>query len=253
MRKLVIGTLAAAGLAASTVALAAGAGQKITDVAWGWEGIFGTYDHAALKRGFQVYREVCSNCHSMDLLAYRNLQQIGFTEDEVKAIAAEKEVQDGPNDDGEMFMRPAMPSDAFVAPFPNEKAARAANNGALPPDLSLMNKARVGGPDYVYSLMSGYQDPPEGVALADGMNYNVAFSGNQIAMAPQIMDDLVTYADGTQATADQITKDVVAFLNWAAEPELEARKSMGLKTMLFLLVFTAMLYALKRRIWADVH
>lgn len=253
MRKFIIGTLAAAGMAASTAALAAGGDQQITDVDWSWEGIFGTYDHAQLRRGFQVYREICGNCHSMNLIYYRNLQQIGLTEDQVKEVAAEKEVEDGPNDDGEMFMRPALPSDHFVPPFPNDQAARVANNGALPPDLSLMTKARLKGPDYVYSLMTGYQDPPEGVEVAEGMNYNVAFPGHQIAMAPQIFDEMVTYEDGTQATADQITKDVVAFLNWAAEPELEQRKSMGLKTMLFLIVLTAMFFALKRRIWAAVH
>jgi cytochrome c1 len=243
---------------ASALALATATGAQASSEAhiapqkWSWDGVFGAYDKAQLKRGFTVFKEICSNCHSMRLVAYRNLQALGLTEDEVKAIATEKEVTDGPNDQGDMFKRPAKLSDRIVPPFPNEQAARVANNGALPPDLSLIAKARKGGPDYVYALMTGYKDAPSGFALNDGMNYNAAFPGSQIAMPPQIQDDLVTYKDGTKATSDQIARDVVALLNWAAEPELDERKSIGFKTLAFLVVFTAMLYALKRQIWSKI-
>lgn len=253
MRKFFVTTAAALGIAVAAGGAVAAEGGALTDSEWGWEGIFGTYDKAQLKRGFQVYKDVCSNCHSLNLVAYRNLAEIGFGEDQIKAFAAEKQVTDGPNDDGEMFQRPALPSDQFVAPFPNDKAARVANNGALPPDLSLMTKARKGGPDYVYSLLMGYQDPPADFQLGEGMSYNTVFPGHQIAMPPQIFDDLVAYEDGAPTTAADIAKDVTAFLNWAAEPELEARKNMGLKTMIFLGFLTAMMYALKRSIWRDVH
>nr|WP_245651231.1 cytochrome c1 [Paramagnetospirillum marisnigri] len=219
-----------------------------------WEGVFGKHDKATLKRGYQVFHDVCSACHSMKLVAYRNLADIGFTADEIKALAAEKEVTDGPNDEGAMFQRPARASDKFVPPFPNDKAAQAANGGALPPDLSLMNKARVKGPYYVYSLMLGYEDaPPAGVTIPEGKMFNHYFPGNAISMPMVVSDDIVTYADGTKATKEQIAYDVVTFLNWAAEPELDARKSMGAKVMVFLALITAMLYALKRQIWKDVH
>lgn len=254
MRKFFVTAAAAAGIVAATSgAYAAGGGAALTHQSWSWNGIFGHYDEAQLRRGFQVYKDVCGNCHSLNLVAYRNLAEIGLSEDQIKEVAAEKQVKDGPNDEGEMFDRPALPSDRFVPPFPNDNAARFANNGALPPDLSLMNKARMGGPDYVYSLLMGYHDAPEGFELNDGMNYNTVFPGNQIAMPPQIFDDMVTYEDGAPTTAADIAKDITAFLNWAAEPELEARKNMGLKTMIFLIVLTAMLYALKRSIWRDVH
>ncbi len=255
MRKIVVTAIAAAGLAvaANGAVAAEGAGQ-LTDVDWSWEGVFGSYDEAQLQRGFKVFNEICANCHALNLVAYRNLAEIGLPEERIKEIAAEREVQDGPNDEGEMFMRPALPSDHFVPPFPNENAARYANNGALPPDLSLMNKARMGGPDYVYSLLMGYEfEPPEGVELMPGMNYNKVFPGHQIAMPPQIFEGMVEYEDGTEATAEQIAKDITAFLNWTAEPELEQRKNIGLKTMIFLIVLTAMMYALKRAIWRDVH
>ncbi len=253
MRKFVVTALAAVGLTAAASAAVAAEGGALTDVEWGWEGLFGSYDDAALQRGFQVYNEVCANCHSLTLVAYRNLADIGLSEEQIKEVAAAKEVSDGPNDEGEMFQRAALPSDRFVPPFPNEQAARVANNGALPPDLSLVAKARKGGPDYIYSLLTGYHDAPEGFALTEGMNYNTVFPGNQIAMPPQLVEDLVTYADGTKATPEQLAKDITTFLNWAAEPELEERKGMGLKTMIFLIVLTAMLYALKRSIWRDVH
>lgn len=253
MRKFLITALTAVGLTAAAGSAAASGGGALTTQAWPWEGVFGSYDNAQLQRGFNVFRNVCSNCHSMKLVAYRNLREIGLTEQQVKDVAAEKQVQDGPNDEGEMFMRPALPSDRFVPPFANAQAARVANNGALPPDLSLMTKARLGGPNYVYSLLMGYHDAPADFPLNDGMSYNTVFPGNQIGMPPQIFEDLVTYEDGTKATPEQIAKDITAFLNWAAEPELNARKRMGMATMIFLLVLTGMFYALKREIWKDVH
>ncbi len=247
--------LALAGLLAfaSGPALAtAGAKPEARD--WSFHGMFGTYDRGALQRGFQIYREVCAACHSMSLVAYRNLTGIGLSEDQIKAVAAEYEVTDGPNEEGEMYSRPAKPSDRFVAPFANDNAARASNNGALPPDLSLMAKARKGGPDYLYALLTGYkEESPEGVTLMEGMQYNVYFTGNQIAMAPPLADDAVEYQDGTKPTLAQLAQDVTTFLNWAAEPELEERKRMGIKVLLFLIVLTAMMYALKRQVWRDQH
>ena len=226
---------------------------KIPRQNWSFSGIFGTFDRAQLQRGFPVYKNVCSACHGMNLIAYRNLTEIGFSEDEVKAIAAEYEVTDGPNDEGEMFQRPARPSDRFRKPFANENAARAANNGAAPPDLSLMIKAREDGANYVYALLTGYGEPPADMKMADGMIYNKHFPGGQIAMAPPISEGVVEYADGTKATMEQVSRDVVAFLAWVAEPEMEARKRLGVKVILFLLVLTGMLYAVKRKVWADVH
>lgn len=253
MRKFLTTTFAAAILAVAVPALAE-EGPALEHQNWSWHGPFGQYDKAQLRRGFQVYREICSNCHSLKLVAYRNLGELGFTEDEVKAIAAEKQVQDGPNDQGDMYSRPARPSDRFVPPFPNDQAARVANNGALPPDLSLMAKARVGGPDYIYGILTSFKDtPPEGVTVPDGMYYNTAFPGHQIAMPPPISDDQVTYADGTKASKEQIAKDAVAFLNWTAEPELDQRHSLGIKVLIFVFVLTVLLYALKRKVWADVH
>lgn len=227
---------------------------------WSFNGFFGYFDQAQLRRGFQIHREICSGCHAMNLVAYRDLQDIGFSEDAVKAIAAEVQVQDGPDDTGEMFERPGRPSDRFKAPFPNEQAARAANNGALPPDLSLIAKSRAGagflgyhGADYIYSLMVGYEEPPPGVTLPDGMYYNDAFKGHQIAMPPPLSEGGVTYEDGTEATLDQQAKDIAAFLTWAAEGNLEERHRTGIKAILFLVIFTLLAYTVKRRVWADVH
>ncbi len=241
------------GLAVAAPALAADSGES-ESINWSFDGIFGSFDRAALRRGLQVYREICSNCHSLGFVSYRNLQQIGFTEKEVKAIAAEYEVTDGPNDEGDMFTRPARPSDRFVSPYSNSNAARAANNGALPPDLSLMIKARENGADYIHALLTGYKDKaPDGNPVLDGMYYNPYFPGHQIAMAPPLSGEDVDYADGTKPTLDQEARDVVTFLAWAAEPEMEERKRLGIKVMLFLLVLTGMLYALKRKIWSDLH
>ena len=245
-------------LAATLAALAAGPAAaaeepSLPHLPWSFDGLFGTYDQASLKRGFEVYRQVCSNCHAMHLLAYRDLESIGYSEEQVKEIAAGVQVTDGPNDAGEMFERPGRPSDRFHSPFANDAAARAANNGALPPDFSLIAKARVGGPDYIHALMTGYGDPPADVKMQEGMNYNEYFPGHQIAMPPPLADGTVTYPDGTKATLDQEAKDVANFLMWAAEPKLDARKRMGVKVMLFLVVLALMLYAVKRKVWAAIH
>lgn len=248
--------LAAATAMAVFVGTAAGAAEApaVPKEHCSFSGLFGTFDRGEVQRGLQVYREVCQSCHGLQFIAFRNLEGIGLSADQIQAIAAEYEVEDGPNDDGDMFTRTARPSDRVPSPFPNENAARAANNGAYPPDLSLMSKARVGGVDYLKALLVGYQDPPPaGVTMMEGMYYNDYFPGHQIAMPPPLTDDRVTYEDGTQATVDQMARDVTAFLAWAAQPELEERKRLGVKVLLFVIVFTGMAYALKRQVWSDVH
>ena len=219
---------------------------------WPFEGIFGTFDRQAAQRGAQVYFEVCSACHSNHNLYYRNLKDIGFSEAEIKQLAQKYTVKDGPNAEGEMFDRPALPSDRFVSPYPNEEAARAANNGAYPVDLSLIIKARHDGPNYVFSLLSGYQEAPADIKLMRGLYYNPYFEGGQIAMPPPLTQGQVTFSDDTPATVEQMAKDVVVFLQWAAEPEMEHRKSMGLKVMIFLLVFTVFFYMAKKKIWKNL-
>lgn len=231
----------------------AAGGVELPEQKWSFAPPFGTYDRGSAQRGYQVYSEVCAACHSLSLVAYRNLADIGFTENEVKAIAAEAEVIDGPNAEGEMFDRPGRPADRFVAPFANDNEARSANGGAMPPDLSLMTKARVNGPDYLHALMTGYVDAPADVKLMDGMHFNTYFSGNQIAMPAPLSDDGIEYADGTKASIDQQARDVTIFLMWAAEPNLEERHRMGAMVILFLVVMTGLLYASKRKIWANVH
>ncbi len=220
---------------------------------WTFSGLFGTIDRASAQRGFQVYKEVCSACHSMKEASYRNLMGIGLTAAQVKAIAATINVPDT-NDDGQPIERPALPSDHFRDPFPNEKAARAANGGALPPDQSVIVKAREGGADYIYSLIAdGYSDPPAGVKIADGRYYNKWYPGHQIAMPPPLQPNQVTYADGTPASVDQEARDVVTFLTYIANPEMEQRKRLGVKIVIFLALMTGITYAVKRKVWADVH
>ena len=253
MRRPVLAFLTAALIGAGASAAARAEETALPQKHWSFQGIFGTYDRAAVQRGFQVYKEICSACHSMNLVHYRDLQAVGFSEDQVKQIAASVQVTDGPNDAGEMFERPGKPSDPFKAPFPNDNAARAANNGALPPDLSLMSKARQGGPDYTYGIMTGFGEPPAGVTIAQGMNYNKYFPGHQIAMPPPLQDGRVTYADGTPATVEQMAHDVVTFLTWAANPEMVERKQIGWRWVLFFLIMTGLTYAVKRKVWADVH
>jgi ubiquinol-cytochrome c reductase cytochrome c1 subunit len=227
---------------------------KVPKQSWSFAGPFGTYDRAAAQRGYQVYEEICSRCHSLNLLHYRDLGGLGYDEDEVKAIAAQKQVTDGPNDQGEMFQRPGRPYDKFVAPFANEQLARATLNGALPPDLSLIIKAREGGADYLVALLIGYKEtPPAGVTLSDNMMYNEYFPGHQIGMPPPLAGDDVKYGDGTKPTVRQEAADVATFLTWAAEPTMEERKRTGAKVIIFLLVMTIVLYAAKRQVWAKVH
>jgi ubiquinol-cytochrome c reductase cytochrome c1 subunit len=241
----------AAGIAGTSSAMAA-EGAQLKQVDWPTNGMFGTFDRAATQRGFQVYREVCSACHGVKFVAFRTLASLGYTDDQIKAVAAEYTIPDGPNDEGEMFERPGLPSDHINGPYPNTAAAAAANGGKAPPDLSLMAKARAGGPNYIYSILTGYEDPPGGVEVPEGGYYNAYFPGHIIAMPPPLSADQVTYADGTSATVPQMAQDVAEFLMWAAEPKLEERKGTGLKVILFLVVLTGLTFALKRKIWADV-
>jgi ubiquinol-cytochrome c reductase cytochrome c1 subunit len=220
---------------------------------WSFEGIFGTFDRSSLQRGYQVYQEVCSGCHSIQQLSYRNLSEKGgpeFSLDEAKAIAAQFEVTDGPNDDGEMFTRPRRLSDKFVNPFPNIQAATAANGGAYPPDMSVLVKARKGGADYIYSLLLGYKEVPAGYELDDGVYYNKYIPGNKIMMSKPLSEGTVEYSDGTQATEVQMAKDVVTFLTWAAEPNLEARHKMGFKVFIFLIILLTLVYFSKQKVWS---
>ena len=245
----------ALGLAAATATPAIAAGGEtppLANVPFSFKGPFGMYDRAAVQRGFQVYREVCAACHGVKYLAFRNLIDAGFPEEQARAIAAEYIVVDGPDDFGEMYERPGRLSDRIPSPFPNAEAAKAANNGAYPVDLSLITKARANGPAYLYSLLTGYEDAPHDVEVGEGLYYNPYFSGGQISMAPPLADDLVEYLDGTSATLDQMTYDVVTFLTWAAEPHMEQRKQMGLGVLIFLGVFTVLLYRSNRKIWKSV-
>jgi len=219
---------------------------------WPHHGVFNTFDHASIRRGYQVYREVCAACHSLDRIAWRNLVGVSHTVDEVKAMAEEIEYEDGPNDEGEMFQRPGKLSDYMPPPYPNEEAARAGNAGALPPDLSLIVKARHGGSDYIFSLLTGYIDPPAGVEIREGMNYNPFFPGGAISMARVLFDGLVEYDDGTPATTSQMAKDVVTFLNWAAEPEHDERKKLGLKAVILFSTLFAISIYVKRFKWTVI-
>lgn len=238
-------------LAPQTI-LAAGSAIQLPSYGWSFQGVFGSYDKAALQRGLQVYEGVCASCHSLDLINFRNLADLGFTVDEIKAIAGAYTVEDGPNAEGEFFERAAIPADPFPNPFPNVQAAAASNGGKAPPDLSLMAKARVGGPDYIKALLVGYEDAPDGFDVGQG-NYNRYFPGYVIAMANPLYDEAVEYSDGTPATVDQMAGDVAHFLMWAAEPKLEARKGTGVFVMIFLFCFTLVMYAAKRKAWASIH
>ena len=224
-------------------------------VDWSFKGLTGTFDRASLQRGFQVYKEVCSSCHSMQYLSYRNLGEPGgpeFSEEEVKAIASSFEIQDGPDDQGEMFMRPGKPSDKFKNPYPNIQAATAANGGAYPPDMSVLVKARKGGANYIYSVLVGYEDPPAGVKLDDGVYYNKYMIGNKIKMPNNLIDGLVEYSDGTESTVNQMAKDVTTFLAWSAEPELETRHKTGIKVMIYLFLLTILVYLSMKKIWSRI-
>jgi cytochrome c1 len=260
MRKLLVtGAIAAASLATAAVAVAAGDTPHPPHKHWHFQGPFGTYDRAAAQRGYQVYHEVCSACHSLSLLAYRNLMELGLSENQVKDLIKDIQVPDL-NDDGQPIERPARLSDRFKKPFPNEAAAAAANNGKAPPDLSVIIKARENGPDYVHALLTGYVPfdklTPEQIkefAVTKDDNFNKYLPGHKIAMAPPLNDDKVTYVDGTKATTDQEASDVVEFLAWASEPHMEDRKRTGVRVILFLLAMAGLMYAVKRSVWADKH
>ena len=223
---------------------------------WSFKGLFGKFDRGSLQRGYQVYSEVCASCHSMKYLSYRNLSEKGgpeFSVEQAKAIAASFEITDGPNADGEMFTRPGKLSDKFLMPYANDKEAQAANGGAYPPDMSVLAKARSGGADYLYSILLGYVDPPEGITLDDGVYYNKYMYGNNIKMAKPLEDDLVEYSDGTIASEEQMAKDVVTFLMWSAEPHLESRHRMGFKVIVYLIILTILVYFSMKKIWSRVE
>lgn len=275
MKKLLLKTLASAaasftvvmGLSVSVMAASDGP-QHPKQVNWSFSGMFGTYDRAATQRGFQVFEEVCAACHSLHYISFRNLTEIGFSDEQAKAIAAKYETtdqnnfywEDGEDADGKPAkvkvypVKPAGLSDKFPSKlYETEQQIRDGNGGALPPDLSLIAKARHDGPNYVYSLLTGYgQQVPADAHLAPGMNYNPYFPGGAIAMAQPLSDEQVEYADGTKATVDQMAKDVTTFLMWAAEPKLEQRHEMGYKVIIFMLVFSVLMYFSNRRVWADV-
>ena len=222
---------------------------------WSFKGLFGKFDRASLQRGYQVYTEVCAACHSMKYLSYRNLSEKGgpeFSVAQAKAIAASFEVIDGPNTDGEMFNRPGKLSDKFVMPYENVKAAEAANGGAYPPDMSVLVKARGGGVDYIYSLLQGYEEAPSGIILDEGVHYNKYMYGNKIKMSAPLSDGIIEYSDGTNASVEQMSKDVTTFLMWAAEPSLEARHQMGFKAIVYLIILTILVYFSMKRIWSRI-
>ena len=221
-------------------------------LSWSFEGVFGYFDKTAIQRGFKVYKEVCQSCHSLKYISYRDLKKIGFSTEEVKAIAAKYQIDDKPNDEGEIKKRPANINDMFVPSYPNEQAARSANNGALPPDLSLIIKARPDGANYLYSLLTGYGNAPQHFQLYPGMYYNPYFTNRQISMPPPLSTGLVTYDNNPEPSIDQMSKDIVHFLHWAAEPEMESRNLIGIKVILYLLVFTVIFYLSKKRIWQNV-
>ena len=223
---------------------------------WSFKSFYGKFDRASLQRGYQIYTEVCASCHSMKYLSYRNLAEEGgpeFSEEEAKNIASQFEVIDGPNSDGEMFTRAAKLSDKFVKPYSNDQEAKNANGGAYPPDMSVLVKARKGGPDYIYSVLLGYEDPPADIKLDEGVYFNKYMYGNKIKMASPLSDGIVEYADGTNATQKQMAKDVVTFLMWAAEPHLESRHKIGLKVILYLLVLTILVYFSMKKIWSRIE
>eukprot|EP00270_Netrium_digitus_P008504 TRINITY_DN254_c0_g1_i1.p1 TRINITY_DN254_c0_g1~~TRINITY_DN254_c0_g1_i1.p1 ORF type:complete len:338 (+),score=73.46 TRINITY_DN254_c0_g1_i1:52-1065(+) len=250
---LLVGSVGAVvGLASVAHADEAEHGLHSPSYPWPHIGILSSYDHASIRRGHQVYQQVCAACHSMSLVAYRDLIGVAYTEDEVKAIASEVEVDDGPNDEGEMFQRPGKPSDHLPSPYANEQAARFANNGAYPPDLSLITKARHDGQNYVFSLLTGYRPPPAGVSVREGLYYNPYFPGGAIAMPQMLVEGGVEYDDGTPSTQAQMAKDVVSFLAWAAEPEMDERKLMGMKWVFVMVLVWATAVYYKRWKWSPL-
>jgi ubiquinol-cytochrome c reductase cytochrome c1 subunit len=273
MKTVLKGIVAALGIVVG--AAAAGAAEypliKPVEQNWSFAGPFGTYDRGELQRGLKVYREGCAACHGLERVAFRTLEDLGYSEAQVRALAGEYEIEDGPDANGDMFMRTAIPSDYFPSPFPNAEAAAASNNGAAPPDLSLIAKARAvergfplfvfdiftqyaeSGPDYIYNLLVGYEEAPEGYEQQPGTYYNPHFiAGTSLSMAPPLQEGLISYDDGTPETVEQYAHDVTAFLMWAAEPHMEDRKRMGFVVMLFLIGFAVLVYLTKRKIWSNV-
>ena len=227
---------------------------KLNKQDWTFQGIFGRYDNSSLQRGLQIYQEVCSSCHGMKRLRFRELKDLGFSYEQIEKYAETFEILDGPNELGEMFMRSGEPSDTFVSPYKNKQEAKAAFGGAYPPDLSLLTKSMKNGPDYIYSLLTGYEENlPKDFELPDGLYYNLYHDGKVIAMPPPLYDDVIEYIDGTNANLHQLAYDTVNFLNWAAEPELQKRKSLGLKVLLFLIVLTLLLYVTMKEIWSRLE
>ncbi|MBK1668780.1 cytochrome c1 [Rhodovibrio sodomensis] len=242
---------------AATMGLASGPAHAaeatpIPEHTWQFEGIFGTFNRASAQRGLQVYNQVCSSCHGMKYVAFRTLKDLGYSEDQVEAIAAQYTVTAGPNDQGEMYQRPAEPTDTFPSPYANRQVAMNANNGVYPPDLSVITNARPGGAEYIRALLIGYKEPPADANMSPGQYWNKYFPGHKIAMPQMLVDGAVDYQDGTQATASQMAHDVTTFLHWASNPHMEERKRMGIKVILFLIVLTGLLYAVQRKVWSDV-
>ena len=243
-------------LSIQNITYSAGENYPLLKQDWSFKSFFGTFERASLQRGYQVYTEVCASCHSLKYVSYRNLAEKGgpeFSIEQAKAIASNFEVTDGPNNDGEMFTRPAKLSDKFVMPYANDQEAKLSNGGAYPPDMSVLVKARAGGADYIYSVILGYEDPPEGMKLDDGVYYNKYMYGNKIKMPPQLYDDLVTYADGTPATPEQMAKDITTFLAWTAEPKLEERHKFGFRAIIYLVILTILVYFSMKRIWSRIE
>ena len=229
---------------------------ELLKVDWSFKSFFGKFDRASLQRGYQVYNEVCASCHSAKYLSYRNLTEKGgpeFSEAEAKAIASNFEVMDGPDSTGEMFTRPARLSDKFVMPYTNEEEAKSVNGGAYPPDMSVLVKARKDGANYIYSLLLGYEDPPTDIKLDDGVYYNKYMYGNKIKMSAPLSDNLIEYSDGTEATTEQMSKDVVNFLMWAAEPHLEQRHKFGFRVILYLVILSVLVYFSMKKIWSRIE
>jgi len=230
--------------------------QELLKVDWSFKSFIGKFDRASLQRGYQVYNEVCASCHSIKYLSYRNLAEKGgpeFSEEEAKAIASNFEVVDGPDSTGEMFTRSARLSDKFVMPYANEEEAKSTNGGAYPPDMSVLVKARAGGADYIYSLLLGYEDPPADVKLDEGVYYNKYMYGNKIKMSAPLSDGLIEYSDGTKATTEQMAKDVVSFLMWAAEPHLEQRHKFGFRVLIYLIIISVLVYFSMKKIWSRIE
>ncbi|WP_262691120.1 cytochrome c1 [Kordiimonas aestuarii] len=250
VKNIAIALTAVAGLASASFGSAAG--KHPMQMEWSFDGAFGQFDMQSAQRGWQVYKQVCSACHSLKYFRFRNLTDLGYEEDMIKAWAAEYEVEGEVDDAGDETMRAARPEDAFPNPFPNENAARASNGGALPPDLSLIIKARHDGANYVYSLLNGYEDAPADSHVPAGKHYNPYFKGGAISMAPPLAEGIVDYEDGMAATPEQMAKDVVTFLTYVAEPKLVVRHHMGLEVLMFLGILTIILYFSMKKIWKPV-